>query len=240
MHQGDWYYLNNYFECNTWGPNVWDFYHLTHLCRVLQILCTWSYVHETGATIEITRTCVEMVHQVMMEWRMLKALHGIGLMISQSWLSMECSAMTCVTGIHASHLQSWYVWTLALLTLCYQQVDHTPFPSSYDMDKLSWNSTVCYNDGYPLHYVVKLSSSYIRITTKEPNFMPFVFVSLVSVHFMTTEKQDVKCENYEFCCCCQEGNIRNVCCCGAEQPRDYWRVSWRWNFLTAAPLSTWD
>ena len=48
---------------------------------------------------------------------MLKALHGIDLMTSQSWLSMECSAMTCVTGIHASHLQSQYVWIVALLTL---------------------------------------------------------------------------------------------------------------------------
>jgi hypothetical protein len=24
---------------------------------------------------------------------------------------------------------------------------------------------------------------------------------------------------------------------GGGQPRDYWRVTWRWNFLTAAPLS---
>jgi hypothetical protein len=146
MHQGDSYSLNNYFECNnTWGPNVWDFYHITHLCRVLQILCTWSYEHETGATIEITRTCVEMVHQVMMEWRMLKALHGIGLMISQSWFSMECTAMTCVTGMHTSHLQSRYVRTVALLTLL-------PTSGSYTISTFIWYgqiileqyNTMCY------------------------------------------------------------------------------------------------
>jgi hypothetical protein len=28
---------------------------------------------------------------------------------------------------------------------------------------------------------------------------------------MTTEKQHTKRANSEFCCCCQEGNIRNVC-----------------------------
>ena len=78
-------------------------------------------------------------------------------------------------------------------------------------------------DGYLVHYVVTLSSLYIRITTKEWNFMLFVFVSLVSVYFMTTEKQRMKCENSEFCCCCQVGNIRNVCWWG-RQPRDYWRV----------------
>ena len=37
-----------------------------------------------------------------------------------------------------------------------------------------------------------------------------VFVSLVSVLFMTTEKQHTKCENSEFCFCCEEGNIWNV------------------------------
>ena len=71
-------------------------------------------------------------------------------------------------------------------------------------------------DGYLVLYVVKLSSLYIRITTKEWNFMLFVFVSLVSVHSMTTEKQRMKYENSEFCCCCQEGNIRNVCWGGGQ------------------------
>jgi len=47
-------------------------------------------------------------------------------------------------------------------------------------------------DGYLVHYVVKLSSSYIRIARKEWNFMLFVSVSLVSIHFMTAEKQNMK------------------------------------------------
>jgi hypothetical protein len=53
--------------------------------------------------------------------------------------------------------------------------------------------------------------SYIKITTKEWNFMLFVFVSLVCIDFVTTEKQCVKCDISEFCCCSQAGNINNVC-----------------------------
>jgi hypothetical protein len=39
---------------------------------------------------------------------------------------------------------------------------------------------------------------FIKITTKEWNFVLFVFVSLVYIHFVTTEKQRVKYENSEF------------------------------------------
>jgi hypothetical protein len=87
-----------------WDPDVSDLYCL--IDRVLQILCIWSYVHETGATIEITRTCPKMVHQAMMEWLMLKALHGINPMISLFLFYMECMAMMSVTGMCASQLQS--------------------------------------------------------------------------------------------------------------------------------------
>jgi hypothetical protein len=148
---------------------------------------------------------------------MLKALHGIGLMISQSWLCMECTAMTCVTGIHAFHLRSWYVWTVALLTLCYLQVDHTSFPSSYDVDKLSWNSTVCYTCWTSVAlcgHTLKLKHQNHH---KRMEFCAFVFVSLVYIHLVTTEKQHIQCENSEFCCCCQEGTIRNIYCWGSNQ-----------------------